>query len=32
MTAGDLVRLADRAMYVSKQEGRSRPVLAGAPA
>jgi diguanylate cyclase (GGDEF)-like protein/PAS domain S-box-containing protein len=26
---GDLVRLADRAMYVSKQEGRSRPVLAG---
>jgi diguanylate cyclase (GGDEF)-like protein/PAS domain S-box-containing protein len=24
----DLVRLADRAMYVSKQEGRSRPVLA----
>jgi diguanylate cyclase (GGDEF)-like protein/PAS domain S-box-containing protein len=26
--ATDLVRLADRAMYVSKQEGRSRPVLA----
>jgi diguanylate cyclase (GGDEF)-like protein/PAS domain S-box-containing protein len=28
MDATDLVRLADRAMYVSKQEGRSRPVLA----
>jgi diguanylate cyclase (GGDEF)-like protein/PAS domain S-box-containing protein len=27
MDAAELVRLADRAMYVSKQEGRGRPVL-----
>jgi PleD family two-component response regulator len=27
----DLIRQADRAMYVSKQEGRCRPVLAQAP-
>jgi diguanylate cyclase (GGDEF)-like protein len=32
MDATALIKLADRAMYVSKQEGRGRPVLSGAEA